>query len=224
MVSESLLYCTTWYRMYIHLLQCVALCCSVLQCVAVYSTTWYRMYILTPCTPVCVSQASVAEAEHFLVLDASVVFTHGIDWHALNSLAGNATVTTENATHTAPVLAVAYGHDSMGERVEEVESFCNLVQRCSTLQHIAPHCNTLQHTHQRTAMHCDALQNIATHCDTLRHAATHCNTCNTLRYTARASSSRMCSAFTVCYSMLACVLQFVHTIFSHLYDKYHAYE
>ena len=203
----------------------VAVFCILLQCVAVYSTTWYRMHILTPYTPVCVLQASVAEAEHFLVLDASVVFTHGIDWHALNSLAGNATVTKENATHTAPVLAVAYGHDSKGERVEEVESFCNTVQHAAahfnTLHHAVTHCNTHTNVLQCTAMHCNTLRHNATHCDTRRHPATHCNT---LRYTARASSSRRCSAFTVCYNMLACVLQCVHTTFSHLNDKYHAYK
>jgi len=103
-VSESLIYSTAWYRMYI--LTPYTLLCSLLSTPMcrtgvcrmsdrlVYSTVWYRMYILTPYTLLysldstpCVAQACVGRQTGSCIPQHGIVciFAHPTHMFACSS-------------------------------------------------------------------------------------------------------------------------------------------
>jgi len=173
-------------------LQCVAVCCSVLQsCVVVsYKTSRLQEFPETievlccsvlQCVAVCCSVLQCVAVCYCAVYCAAVCCS------VLQCVAVCCSV--------LQCVAVCCRLQRFPESIEmpfpEREG-CMYTQvlhhtatHCNTLQHTAAHCNTLQHT----ATHCNTLQHTATHCNTLQHTATHCNTlhhtaphCNTLQH------------------------------------------
>ena len=157
--------------------QCVAACCSVLQCVAV-------LYLYFLC----------AESFGFVCLLHVVM-------ELCNTLQHTATYC--NILHHTAIYCSSLHFQPRGiathcrgKQLKYVETRCNLLQQytefqtswstatsCNTLQQAATHCNTLQ----QAATHCNKLQHttarcrygiwdLVDYCNIRQHAATHCNT------------------------------------------------
>jgi len=146
-------------------LQCVAVCCSVLQCVAadfreclviwIFENAISKILFIIIVFRVCCSvlQCVAADFQECLV----IVFWECTAAHC------NITTRCNTLQHTA--------------------THCNTLQHtathCTTLQHTATHCNIRQHT-GNTIINKEPLRiYTATHCNTLQRTATHCNTLET---------------------------------------------
>ena len=141
------------------MLQHVAVCvrCSVLQCVAVCCR---MLQYIEVCTSIRLS-CSVSQQENLFQRVPTTVLT----------ISNTTKLTYENIhqlqlPRPSPIIIGAWPISRL------VLSWCNLLvcvaTHCNTLQYTATHCNTLQHT----AIHCNTLQYTATHCITRRHAKT----------------------------------------------------
>ena len=151
------------------MLRCVAVCCSVLQCVVL-----------------CI----------FPHLADNFEFTH---CNTLQHTATRLQHTGQkpSATHCNRLQRRGVGDSARGHGVASVMRSQHTATHCSTLQHSDVLCNTLQCTAtqyntpctvicaccgnahlttlQLTASHCNSLQHTATHCNTLQLTASHCN-------------------------------------------------
>ena len=158
-----------WYEQW-HIIQCalqrVAVCCSVLQCVAVRCSNGTAPHIIGPCH----------------------VYIH----LALQCVA--ACCSDSTVPYCTTLHHIASHCNTLRHTAAHCYTLHHSVPHCSTLQHTATHCNTpgslplirimtaLQHTTthsiilQHTAAHCSTLQHSVAHCNTLQHTATHCNT------------------------------------------------
>ena len=134
----------------------IAVCCSVLQCVAV----WYRVHL--------VIAADGAQRRANFGKNQVYSVPH------CNTLQHTAT----HCNKRLSLLVRSAGPTLVGNKCALYHSatHCNTLQHtaahCSRLQQTAAHCNTLQHT----AAHCSTLQHTTAHCSTLQHTATYCNT------------------------------------------------
>ena len=138
--------------------QCVAVCCSVLQCVAVKSMTWVIRLDLRKSDSHCMSLRPllVFQKKLYSQRDGKVL---GLSWQ------DQELYYVRNLLHC-----------------NTLHTHCNTLQQtathCNTQQHTATHCNTLQDQeldHVRNLLRCNTLQHTVTHCNTLQHTATHCN-------------------------------------------------
>ena len=159
-----------------HLLyECVAVCCSVLQCVAVERYVSWDSERETWLYGVLVYQEScLSTATHC---------------NTLQHTATHCNTPQRTATHSLRCAGIS--------RV--LSLYCNTLQytatHCNTLQHVATHCNKLSPVCWYITSLISLLQHTATHCNTLPHTATHSLRCagisrvlslycNTLQYTA----------------------------------------
>ena len=160
-------------------LQCVAMCCcSVLQCVAVCCSVWHESWM-------------------YLVL-FFYSLNRGILSFALQHSATQCNEVQHAATHC---------NNSSDIHVIHMETLCH--SHCNTAQHIATHCNTLQHA----ATHCNNSSDIhVIHMEALCHL--HYNTV-LLQYVAMCCSMLQCAVAVrcsvlqcvgVCWSVLYCVV------------------
>ena len=175
-------------------LQCVAVCCSVLQCVAVriesaLQCVAVRIESALQCVAVRISTCKYY-SKHCnagrCVGSGLVDILTAIQCNALDHMLQH---TATRVLASCSLHELETGRQSHCTTLQHTASLliahCNALQRtathCSTLQHTAAHCGTLQHTTthyntlQHTATHCNTLQHTATHCNTLQHTATHCN-------------------------------------------------
>jgi len=120
--------------------KCVAVCCSVLHCVAL-------CHGVLQCVAVCCSVLQYVEGSRSVMQCVAV-------YCSVLKLVYTTCVNTKNALHNVDrALCV----------LQYMLQCCNSFAHCTathlnTLQHTATHCNTLQHT----ATHCNALQRITT--------------------------------------------------------------
>jgi len=163
-MSYSVLQCVAVCRSVLSLtgetVECVAVCCSVLQCVAVCCRLWVRRWNM------------LHEMSH-----SNKTLQHTAT-HCNTEIVG------ETVECVAVVEALKRTYQPCTRR--RAATHCNTLQHtathCNTLQHTASHCITLQHisTHCNTLHEMShsnkTLQHTATHCNTLQHTATHCNT------------------------------------------------
>jgi len=136
-------------------LQCVAVCCSVLQCVdfKIHIQTFAHTHIHSR-----ENQLSHVRLGYFSVYVYIFVCTRVCTYMCPRACVNAcmyiyAYICMHACMHEWIFLTPAFRIP----RVTIEISHCN-----NTLQHLATHCNTLQHT--------------ATHCNTLQHTTTHCNT------------------------------------------------
>jgi len=144
----------TTYTLAAAVVQCVAVCCNVLQCVQ-----WVAVW----CSLTSGSRSSIRAkflslaATHCNTLHCTATLCNTLQYSAIlcNTLQHAATRCNRKWNHLA--AAVVSGPK------------CNtLLQHCNTLHCNTPHCNTLQHT----ATNCNALQSTASHYNTLQHTVT----------------------------------------------------
>jgi len=178
-------------------MQCVAVWCSVVQCVAVCRSTCLLAGIYVACS--C-RDMTCSYAWHDLFICVTWLvhmrdMTCSYAWHGsficVTWLIYTLDMTRSYAWHKSFICATWLVH------MRDLTCSCHDTQHrslptnkhCNTLQHTATHCNTLQYT----ATQCNALQRTATHCNTLQRTATHCNThvthmdCNTTDFWLRMS-------------------------------------
>jgi len=138
----------------------VAVCCSVLQCVAVCCKNFaVCCRYVAVCCILSLSSPPMSGQQH--------TATHCSTLHH----------TATHATHRITLQSTAT--DLVDILVNHVKPATN----CNKLQHTAAYCNILQHTLlvslllmsglQYTAIHCNTLQQTATDCITLHHTAGH---------------------------------------------------
>jgi len=134
------------------MLQCVAVCCSVLQ----------RWAVCCSACTICNSRLQLQDNLAFLVCTWPVHVWY--EW--VMSLPTYCNILQHNATHCNTLQHTATHCNCMtnwrssyawGESPSDTNESCP----CNTLQHTVTHGNTRQHT--------------ATRCNTLQHTATHCN-------------------------------------------------
>jgi len=116
------------------LLQRVALCCSVLQCVAVCCIALYNKYWADTVDNIYKSNLLICNTTHFNTLQLAA--THCTTLHH----------TVSHCTilhHTAPHCTIMHHTAPRCNTLKFTAIHCN---SCNTLQHTATHCNTLQHT------------------------------------------------------------------------------
>jgi len=127
-------------------LQCVSVCCSVLQCAGIRQL---RIFFLPNFT------RSIEFAIWGQVWRMRCLQT-------LQHTVANCNTLQHTATHC--------------NTLQHTETHCNTLQHtathCNTMQHTSTHCNTPQHT-VKHSKHCNTRQHTATHCNTLQHTATH---------------------------------------------------
>jgi len=190
----------------VHLLQCVALCCSLLQyvavCVAVFAvccSVRAHAYIVATCAPVavccsvlqCELQSQITCVHHFALRFTDIKLKPQYTATHCNTLQKkeicvqhHKTIVCSHQCNPSPTLHHTLQHTAT---------------HCNTTQRTATHCNTLQHVRARVrntsgrvfantyvTLHtqCNKLKHTATHtathtvphCNTLQHTATHCNT------------------------------------------------
>jgi len=128
---------------------CVAMCCSVLQCVRLSVSEWTLRHPVTQrySHPLTLGNTHTPKDTQWLICEQSMTF-----------------------------YCFATLRDSRCNTLQHTATHCSTLQHaathCNTLQHTATPCNALPHT----ATHCNALQHTATHCNALQHPTTHCNT------------------------------------------------
>ena len=129
--------------------QRVAVCCSVLQCVAIHST---------PITLQHTATHSDTLQQHCNTLCCSVT--------------GNVVQVASKPEYTLQ-LCILQHNATHCNTLQHTATQCVTLQHtsthCNTLQHTATHCNTMQHT----ATQCNTVQHSATQCITVQHSATH---------------------------------------------------
>jgi len=134
-------------------MQYVAVCCSVLQCVQ--PNTHTTTHCSTLQRKVSVMAVNVWSLGLIFAVKLQPTATH---FNTLQHPATPCNTLQHTASHCNELQSTA-AHDICQE-IEEAT-------HCNTLQHTATHCNTLQHTATHTATHCNTLQHTATHCNTL---------------------------------------------------------
>jgi len=181
-------------------LQCVAVCCSVLQCVAEHRTflvMFPPLHILATLLPGMRCPPPVA-AQKVDVCVQRLVGSYTLQ-HTTTHCNTLQHDTVRNILHPVAAQKVDVCVQRLAGRytLQHTATHCNTnaakhaathwhtllhttTHCCNTLQHTATHCNTngartrplaLKHT----ATRCNTLQHTATHCNTLQHTATHCN-------------------------------------------------
>jgi len=169
-------------------LQCVAVCCCVLLCVAVshprhvhWCDTWTIIHAVCcrvlQCAAVCCRALQRVAVSPNIFMDMTL---------------GQSCVRRPTATYyyTLPTQCNSLQHTAT--HCNTLQRMCRethsniLVHTPDTLQLTETHGNIMQHTAthvsgdslQHTATHCNILQLSVTHGNTLQHTATtHCNTC-----------------------------------------------
>ena len=133
---------------------CVAVCCSVLQCVH------SPMCIVCVYTGLCVC-----------VYVCACVYTPDAYAHTVHVGLYSVCVCIHTATHCSTLQ-----HTS--GCIGCVCVCIHTATHCNTLQHTATHCNALQHTATHIGLYsvcvCVCIHT-ATHCNIPQHTATHCN-------------------------------------------------
>jgi len=183
----------------------VAMCCSVLQCVALLVCNQKRP---TSTTEVCAQEDLLCGNVFQCVVVCCIV---GVLTKQTQDQQVQQMYTCERIDLYCNVLQCFAIHCSLGTHTKETNKFnrrtrertCVLVcfsvwqcvavlvytpkkkrlgdhhvdtaTYCNTLQHTTTHCNTLRHTKDSETI-VQTLQHAATHCNTLQHTATHCNT------------------------------------------------
>ena len=144
-----------------HVLQCVAVCCSVLQCVAVCcSVLQCVVHINKTPASVCLLTTHCETSQH-------------VATHCNTTQHTQHTATHRNTLqHTTPHCATLARHRHLPDKLFRE------VTRCNALQHTAACCIILQHfTTTRFNTRPESVTVISwAPCNTLRHTATHCNT------------------------------------------------
>jgi len=141
-------------------LQCVAVCCSVLQCVAVRG----RVYVGYS----TISSLNMLFKQHIQGQHTAThcnTLQHTTECNTLQHTATHCNTLQPTATHCNMLFKQHIQGAHCGV------PYIHSATHCNTLPHTATHCNTLLN-----ARHYNTLQHTATHCDTLQHTATHCNT------------------------------------------------
>ena len=184
-------------------LQCVAVCCNVLLCVAVYrksqriaSCSKHERIISSTCTLIAGFRVS------FRSTHCSTLQHDGAQWFTLqqrctklqHTTPHNNTSTTGSqvfftATHSNTPHCIATHCSHLNSRILSLphaplsNTLHHAATRCTTLQHAAPHCRSPQEpdpgsptcaAEHHTAIHCTTVHHSATHCTTLQNYATHC--------------------------------------------------
>ena len=141
------------------LFYCVAVCCSVLQCVLakISFSTYFSLFIALQCSALqCIAVCCS-------VLQCIAVYC---------SLLQCVSAQISFSTYQSPSF---FFGDSFARTVHDTyceSTMCYNVLHYNILQHIATHCNT-----DLTAATSNLLQQLtALHCNTLQHATTRCNT------------------------------------------------
>jgi len=210
-------------------LQCVAVCCSVLQCVAACHVYPYEVCCsVLQCVAVCCSVSYISE----YMTTYAIVGLNLFDMKHSSSACCN---TLQHAATHCPTLQHTATHCNTPQPTGETRHNHrpSSSAHCNMLQHAATHCPTLQHTsadrrnvtqsssgsifptvRHSSSAHCNMLQHAAT------HTATHCNTpqptegkrhnhCRAQSFrpsgTALPRAAAPLSATTYCCSVLQCV-------------------
>jgi len=135
---------------------CVAVCCSVLQCV-VYCTLEEPYYT-----------CKRARSKTYNI-EGSVEFFCQV--FAICNILQHTATQCNTLQHTFfPKICNRVGNLA-GAKIT-TRTHCDTLTHSNTLQHTPTHSNTLHHT----PPYRNTLQHTATHCNTLQHTATHCNT------------------------------------------------
>jgi len=134
----------------------VAVCCSVLQCVAVQLS-----HNLQGCT-----RCSCAE-------------TH-LQWVYVQRNATYCNILQHAATRCRLMCRRRPAKDMRAMHCNTLQknTLQHTAAHCNTLQHTATRCLFMcrkRHAKNMPAMHCNTLQHTATYCDILHHTAAHCN-------------------------------------------------
>jgi len=151
-------------------LQCLAVCCSVLQ---------QRLYMTSLSTCGVNRSFTYCSVLQGIAVCCRVLQGVTVRCRNYNTLQQTATHCNMDYRHVSSSFFLGGGlrHMSMclwyrGRALQHTAAHCSALQHtavlCSTMQHTETHCSTLQHT----AAHCNTLQHTATHCNTLQHAAT----------------------------------------------------
>jgi len=142
-------------------LQCVAVCCSWLQCLQ--------------CVAVCCGMLSSCKIAPTYIQDKSEVAS---------------TYTQHAATQCSTLQNTATHYNTLQHTATHCITLQHTATHCNTLQHTATHCiedksEVASTFTQHTATHCNTLQHTATHYNTLQHTTTHCNTLQHTAYRTR---------------------------------------
>ena len=182
------------------MLQCVAVCCSALQCVAVerHHPCNHRRIdssavscIELQCVAVCCSVLHCVavehhepwqpQTEHGSAMGQLKIFFSQIFWLSKTlSISCLGLVYKSFYRHFIRLFNRSLLHTSIiGEdyRIRLLDTSLLYAKGMQyTATHTATHCNSLQHTLQLTATHCNTLQLTATHCNALQLTATQSHT------------------------------------------------
>ena len=145
-------------------LQCVAVCCSVLKDDNV-KRCLIRAHTATHCNTL---QHSATQTTHCNRWQRGAVLDKGTRELRLAVVRGQLGSVGRGWLHHGRYTAVTHCNNN------------NTAAHCNTLQYAAILCNTLQYA----AIHCNTLEHIAIYNNTPHHTAIHCNTLRPLQYTA----------------------------------------
>ena len=158
-------------------LQCMAVCCSVWQCVAGYGS-------VLQCMAVCCSECHGAVRIARTVGATAHMTRHSLQHNAAHCNKGG-------ITHATGVRAAATYLVPLMERDTQYNALQHTATHCNTLQHTATHCNTGGVTRAAgargyrrirvpaarvaagPATHCNSLHRTTSHCNTLQHRWNH---------------------------------------------------
>ena len=124
-------------------LQCVAVCFSVLHCVSASRANYYHALQHTA------TQNTKLACYHYIVTQNTFSRTHR-QGHKMQVLLGARATQRNRMQHllqpTHPQHQSARQESSLSTRMTKERRFQHTTIHCNTLQHTATHCNTLQHT------------------------------------------------------------------------------
>jgi len=177
------------------MLRCVAVCCSISQCVVMCCNCCSVLQCAVVCRGVlrCVAVCckNINTRMPYALSRAHTRVSHTLAYAHLGKVIKRVTYSQSRThththtcthTHTLDTISLTHKHTRVGKVVKRL-------QRCNSLQQLTATdidislfsiqalsqtlylCNTLQHT----ASHCNTLQHTATYCNTLQHTAAHCN-------------------------------------------------
>jgi len=177
--------CSVLLSLLSHDCQCVAACCSVLQCVAVYCSVFVFASLSSPTLPPFSLSCSLSLSHRYTLGLKCVTVCRSV----LQCAAGCCRV-LQRVAFILPTSTAAAGRACRREYTAQTHSII--------LQHTATHCNTLQHTakhhiyvlHEQFRLQQLPLAEYAADNMQNKRTATHCNTlqhtathCNTLQHT-----------------------------------------
>ena len=157
------------------MLQCAAVCCSVL--LTVDDSTKSMTFFLSLLSSLLFLLFLHLRLSFFLFLSLILFLSYASKHSEINLFCISLTHTQHVNLTQQHQYTLATTHNSLQR--------CTTLQHTATtsniLQHTATHCNTLQHqytlaTTRNSLQRCNTLQHTATTSNTLQHTATHCNT------------------------------------------------